>query len=50
MLISNFIELHVSKTLNWGLASALAGLLLAAILVLYWVFNKIVGIDRLKMG
>ncbi len=50
VLISNFIELHVSKTLNWGLASALAGLLLAAILVLYWVFNKIVGIDRLKMG
>jgi putative spermidine/putrescine transport system permease protein len=50
VLISNFIELHVSKTLNWGLASALAALLLAAILVLYWVFNKIVGIDRLKMG
>ena len=50
VLISNFIELHVSKTLNWGLAAALAGLLLAAILVLYWVFNKIVGIDRLKMG
>ncbi len=50
VLISNFIELHVSKTLNWGLAAALAGLLLLAILVLYWVFNKIVGIDRLKMG
>ncbi len=50
VLISNFIELHVSKTLNWGLAAALAGLLLTAILVLYWVFNKIVGIDRLKMG
>jgi len=50
VLISNFIELHVSKTLNWGLAAALAGLLLMAILVLYWLFNKIVGIDRLKMG
>jgi putative spermidine/putrescine transport system permease protein len=50
VLISNFIELHVSKTLNWGLAAALAGLLLLAILILYWVFNKIVGIDRLKMG
>ena len=50
VLISNFIELHVSKTLNWGLASALAGLLLVAILILYWIFNKIVGIDRLKMG
>lgn len=50
VLISNFIEIHVSKTLNWGLAAALAGLLLLAILVLYWIFNKIVGIDRLKMG
>jgi putative spermidine/putrescine transport system permease protein len=50
VLISNFIELHMSKTLNWGLASALAGLLLVAILILYWIFNKIVGIDRLKMG
>lgn len=50
VLISNFIELHVSKTLNWGLAAALAGLLLVAILILYWLFNKIVGIDRLKMG
>lgn len=50
VLISNFIALHMEGTLNWGLAAALGGLLLAAILVLYWVFNKIVGIDRLKMG
>jgi putative spermidine/putrescine transport system permease protein len=50
VLISNFIALHVEKTLNWGLAAALAGLLLVAILILYWIFNRIVGIERLKMG
>jgi putative spermidine/putrescine transport system permease protein len=50
VLISNFIALHVESSLNWGLGAALGGLLLAAILVLYWVFNRIVGVERLKMG
>jgi putative spermidine/putrescine transport system permease protein len=50
VLISNFIALHMEQTLNWSLAAALGGLLLAATLVLYWLFNKLVGIDRLKMG
>lgn len=50
VLISNFIALHTETTLNWGLAGALGGLLLAATLLLYWLFNKLVGIERLKMG
>jgi putative spermidine/putrescine transport system permease protein len=50
VLISNFIALHMEKTLNWGLAAALGGLLLVAVLVLYWLFNRLVGIERLKMG
>jgi putative spermidine/putrescine transport system permease protein len=50
ILISNFIALHMEQTLNWSLAAALGGLLLAATLILYWLFNKLVGIDRLKMG
>lgn len=50
VLISNFIALHMEGTLNWGLAAALGGLLLAAILILYWVFNRIVGVEKLKMG
>lgn len=50
VLISNFIALHMQSSLNWGLAAALSILLLAAILVLYWLFNKIVGVDKLKMG
>jgi len=50
VLISNFIALHVESSLNWSLAAALGGLLLMATLILYWLFNKIVGIDSLKMG
>jgi putative spermidine/putrescine transport system permease protein len=40
----------VNKSNNWSLAAALATILLAAILVLYWLYDKIVGIDKLKLG
>ncbi|MEM9269024.1 MAG: ABC transporter permease subunit, partial [Pseudomonadota bacterium] len=49
-LISNFIADHMQKTLNWSLAAALGGLLLASVLILYWIYDKIVGIDNMKLG
>ncbi len=49
-LISNFIAFHMQKSLNWGLAAALGGVLLIGILLLYWVYNRMIGIDRMKMG
>ena len=49
-LISNLIAFHVNKSNNWSLAAALATLLLVAILILYWLYDKIVGIDKLKLG
>ncbi len=49
-LIGNFIALHMSKTLNWGLASAMGAILLAGVLVVYWVYNRIVGIENMKLG
>ncbi|WP_295079617.1 ABC transporter permease [Tabrizicola sp.] len=48
-LISNLISFHMSKS-NWSLAAAIAGMLLVAILVLYWLYDRLVGIDRLKLG
>jgi putative spermidine/putrescine transport system permease protein len=48
-LISNLISFHMNKS-NWSLAAALAGMLLAAILLLYWVYDQLIGIDRLKLG
>jgi putative spermidine/putrescine transport system permease protein len=32
------------------MASALGAILLAATLILYYVYNKIIGVDRLKLG
>jgi len=49
-LISNFIAYHMKSSLNWGLAAALGTILLAAVLVLYWLYDKIVGIDNMKLG
>ena len=48
--ISNFIANHVSTTLNWGLAAALGVMLLAVVLALYLLYDKIVGIDNMKLG
>ncbi|MCP5155917.1 MAG: ABC transporter permease [Ectothiorhodospiraceae bacterium] len=49
-LISNFIADHISTTLNWGLAAALGVLLLGIVLALYFLYDKIVGIDNMKLG
>ncbi len=48
-LISNLISFHMNKS-NWSLAAAIAGMLLAAILALYWLYDRLIGIDRLKLG
>jgi len=49
-MISNFIAYHMKSSLNWGLAAALGTSLLVAVLVLYWLYDKVVGIDNMKMG
>jgi putative spermidine/putrescine transport system permease protein len=49
-LIGNFIALHMSKTLNWGLAAAMGAILLAGVLAVYWLYNRIVGIENMKLG
>ena len=49
-LISNFIAYHMQVSLNWGLAGALGAILLAIVLILYLLYDKIVGIDNMKLG
>ena len=49
-LIGNMVAYHMQRSLNWGLAAAMGTILLATILVLYWVYDKIIGIDNMKMG
>ncbi len=48
--ISNRIAYHISSSLNWGLAAALGVILLVVVLLLYWIYDKIVGIDNVKLG
>ncbi len=50
VFISNRIAYHISASLNWGLAAALAVILLVVVLGLYWCYDKIVGIDNVKLG
>jgi putative spermidine/putrescine transport system permease protein len=50
VFISNRIAYHISSSLNWGLAAALGTILLAVVLLLYWCYDRIVGIDNVKLG
>ena len=50
VFISNRIAYHISSSLNWGLAAALGTILLVVVLLLYWAYDKIVGIDNVKLG
>ncbi len=50
VFISNRIAHHISSSLNWGLAAALGSILLVLVLALYWLYDRIVGIDNVKLG
>ncbi len=49
-LISNFIAFHMQKSLNWGFAAALGTILLAGVLGLYWLYDRVVGVTNMKLG
>ena len=49
-MISNIIDFHMRKSLNWNLAAALGLVLLVFVLFLFWLYDRIVGIDNVKLG
>lgn len=49
-MVSYFIAFYTNRTVNWGLAGALATLLLAATAVLYAVYVRIAGTAGVRMG
>ncbi len=49
-LIGNMVAYHMQRSLNWGLAAAMGTILLIVILIFYWIYDKIIGIDNMKMG
>src|SRR5262245_17410384 len=49
-MVSYFIAYYANQVTNWGMAAALSFILLVAVLILYAIYNRLVGIDRLRMG
>lgn len=49
-MISNIIDFHMRSSLNWNLAAALGFVLLVFVLFLFWVYDRVVGIDNMKLG
>ncbi len=49
-MISNIIAFHMQVSNNWELAAALGSILLILILLLYWLFDRFVGTDNIKLG
>ncbi|HWA80442.1 MAG TPA: ABC transporter permease [Acetobacteraceae bacterium] len=48
--ISNRIAFNVQESLNWGLAAALGTILTGVTLVLFVIYNRIIGIGRISLG
>jgi putative spermidine/putrescine transport system permease protein len=49
-MVSGIIERAMNSENNWGKASALGGILLVATLILYFIYNRLVGIDKIRLG
>ena len=48
--ISNRIAYHISSSLNWGLGSAIGVILLGIVLLFFVFYDRIVGINNMKLG
>jgi putative spermidine/putrescine transport system permease protein len=49
-MIAQMISHHINEELNWGMAAALAIMLLAVTLLIFFVFQRFLGLDRLWGG
>lgn len=49
-MVSYYISYYMNNLINFGQASALGATLLIITMILYWVYNRLVGIDNMKLG
>lgn len=49
-MLSNFIATYINRDLNWGMAAALALLLLVMTLSIYFIFLRLAGAERIRLG
>ena len=49
-MLSFFIAFYTNQTVNWGMAASLSLLLLAVVMVFFAFYNRLVGIDKLRVN
>ena len=49
-MVSYFVAFYTNTSINWGMATALGGLLLLATVILYLVYSWLVGASRLRLS
>jgi putative spermidine/putrescine transport system permease protein len=49
-MVSYFVAFYTNTSINWGMATALGGLLLLATIVLYLIYSWLVGASRLRLS
>jgi len=49
-MVSYFVAFYTNTSINWGMATALGGLLLAATVVLYLIYSWLIGASRLRLS
>lgn len=49
-MVSGFVAQYMNRELNWGMASALGAMLLIITLVIYVVYTKLLGVERVRFG
>jgi putative spermidine/putrescine transport system permease protein len=49
-MVSYYVSYYMNNIINFGQAGALGGILLIITMVLYWAYNRLVGIDKMKLG
>jgi putative spermidine/putrescine transport system permease protein len=48
-MISYFVAFYASRTINWGMAAALALILFTTTMALYAVYQRMLGFDRMQL-
>jgi putative spermidine/putrescine transport system permease protein len=49
-MVSYYVSYYMNNIINFGQASALGATLLIITMILYWAYNRLVGIDKMKLG
>jgi putative spermidine/putrescine transport system permease protein len=49
-MVSNLVSTAINQENNWGKASALGAILLFDTMVIFFIYNKVIGVDKMKFG